>query len=80
MPKLLSVTFVALVTLCLSGIAAADSIAETFTCTVEEGKKIANARITVWHNDVLIHDDVELENKGTGDDTIVLDNYRGADP
>ncbi len=31
----------------------------------EEGKKVANARITVRHNGVLIHDDVELP-KGTG--------------
>jgi len=26
-------------------------------------KKVKNARITVWHNGVLIHNDVELENK-----------------
>ncbi len=44
MKKLLPVTFVALVTLCLSGIAAADSIAETFTCEVVEGKKIEDVQ------------------------------------
>jgi len=27
------------------------------------GKKVENARITVWHNGVLIHDDVELQDK-----------------
>jgi len=27
------------------------------------GKKVENARITVWHNGVLIHNDVELQNK-----------------
>lgn len=31
----------------------------------EEDKKVANARITVYHNGVLIHDDVEMA-KGTG--------------
>jgi hypothetical protein len=31
----------------------------------ENGKKVANARISVRHNGVLVHDDVELE-KGTG--------------
>lgn len=30
-----------------------------------EGKKVRNARITVWQNGVMIHDDVELP-KGTG--------------
>jgi len=44
MKKSLSVTFVALVTLCLSGIAAADSITETWTCKVEEGKKIEDVQ------------------------------------
>jgi hypothetical protein len=28
--------------------------------TFESGKKVANARLTVFHNGVLIHDDVEL--------------------
>ena len=44
MKKLLPVTFVALLTLCLSGIAAADSIAETWTCEVKEGKKIEDVQ------------------------------------
>lgn len=44
MKKLLTVTFVAIVSLCLSGIAAADSIAETWTCKVEEGKKIEDVQ------------------------------------
>lgn len=44
MKKLLPATFVALVTLCLSGIAAADSIAETWTCKVDEGKKIEDVQ------------------------------------
>jgi hypothetical protein len=26
-------------------------------------RKIKNAQITIWHNGVLIHNDVELENK-----------------
>jgi len=29
----------------------------------ERGRKISNARLTVWHNDVLIHDDVEVTAK-----------------
>ena len=33
--------------------------------TFEDGKKVANARITTFHNGVKIHNDVELE-KGTG--------------
>lgn len=46
MKKLLSATLVALVTLCLSGVATADSIAETWTCKVEEGKKIEDVQAT----------------------------------
>jgi hypothetical protein len=46
MKKLLPVTLVALVTLCLSGIASADSIAETWTCEVKEGKKIEDVQAT----------------------------------
>jgi hypothetical protein len=44
MKQLLPVTFVALFTLCLSGIAAADSIAETWTCKLKEGKKIQDVQ------------------------------------
>ena len=44
MKKLLPVTFVALCTLCLSGIAAADSIVETWTCEVKDGKKIEDVQ------------------------------------
>lgn len=44
MKWLLPVTFVTLFTLCLSGIAAADSIAETWTCKVKEGKKIEDVQ------------------------------------
>ena len=44
MKKLLSVTFVALFTLSLSGIAAADGIAESWTCKVKEGKKIEDVQ------------------------------------
>ena len=44
MKKLLPVTFVALVTLCLSGIAAADSVVETWTCKVNEDKKIEDVQ------------------------------------
>jgi hypothetical protein len=31
-----------------------------------QGRKLANARITVWHNGVLIHDNVEIPNKTGG--------------
>lgn len=31
-----------------------------------EGRKQANARVSVWHNGVLIHDDVEIPNKTGG--------------
>ena len=56
MKKLLTATFVALVTLCLSGIAAADSIVETWTCEVDEDKKIEdvqaiNSKWLKWVND-----------------------------
>lgn len=44
MKKPLTAATVALVTLCLSGIATADSIAETFTCKVAEGKKIEDVQ------------------------------------
>ncbi len=55
MKKLLSVTFVALFTLSLSGIAAADGIAESWTCKVKEGKKIedvqaVNSKWLKWVN------------------------------
>ena len=55
MKKLLPATLVAIVTLCLSGIATADSIAEVFTCKVEEGKKIedvqaVNSKWLKWIN------------------------------
>ena len=55
MKKLLSVTFVALFTLCLNGIAAADGIAESWTCKVKEGKKIedvqaVNSKWLKWVN------------------------------
>jgi hypothetical protein len=46
MKKLLSGTFIALVTLCLSGIATADSIAEAWTCELKEGKSIEDVQAT----------------------------------
>ena len=46
MKKLLSGAFVALVTLCLSGIATADSIAEAWTCELKEGKSIEDVQAT----------------------------------
>ena len=56
MKKLLTATFIALVTLCLSGIAAADSIVETWTCEVNDDKKIEdvqaiNSKWLKWVND-----------------------------
>ena len=56
MKKLLSVIFVALVAVCLGGVAVADSIAETWTCKVEEGKEIedvqaSNSKWLKWVND-----------------------------
>jgi hypothetical protein len=55
MNRLLPGTFVALFSLCLSGIAAADSIAETWTCQVKEGKKLedvlaVNSKWLEWVN------------------------------
>ncbi len=44
MKKLIPGAFIALVTLCLSGIAAADSIAETWTCEIKEGKSIEDVQ------------------------------------
>lgn len=32
----------------------------------ETGKKITNARISVWHNGVLVHNDIEIPNKTGG--------------
>ena len=46
MNKLFIGAFVALVTLCLSGIATADSIAETWTCEVKDGKSIEDVQAT----------------------------------
>lgn len=46
MKKLLLGAFVTLVTLFLSGIATADSIAETWTCEVKEGKSIEDVQAT----------------------------------
>lgn len=34
--------------------------------TFANGKKVENARITVWHNGVIVHDDVEMTKGGTG--------------
>jgi len=55
MKKQLLGAFVALVTLCLSGIAAADGIVEAWTCTVKEGKSIedvqaVNSKWLEWIN------------------------------
>jgi hypothetical protein len=55
MNRLLPVTFVAIFTLGLSGIAAADTIAETWTCEVKEGKTIEdvqaiNSKWVEWVN------------------------------
>ncbi len=46
MKNLLAGAFVALITLCLSGIAMADSIAEVWTCEVKEGKSIEDVQAT----------------------------------
>ena len=46
MKKHLSGAFVALAALCLSGIATADGIAESWTCEVKEGKSIEDVQAT----------------------------------
>ncbi len=46
MKKLLPGAFVALVSLCLSSIAMADSVAEVWTCEVKEGKTIEDVQAT----------------------------------
>jgi len=46
MNKLLLGAFVTLITLFLSGIATADSVAETWTCEVKEGKSIEDVQAT----------------------------------
>lgn len=46
MKKLLPGVFVAFVALCLSGIASADNIAETWTCKLKEGKSIEDVQAT----------------------------------
>lgn len=55
MKNLIPATLVALATLCLSGMAVADSVAETWTCEVKEGKEIkdvqaANSKWLKWIN------------------------------
>ena len=44
MKKLIPATLIAFVSLCLTGIAMADSIAESWTCTVKEGKTIEDVQ------------------------------------
>ena len=56
MKKLIPATFVALVAFCFSGLAMADSIAESWTCKVKEGKTIEdvqakNSEWLKWIND-----------------------------
>ena len=46
MKKRLTGAFVALALLCLTGIAMADSIAETWTCTLKDGKTIEDVQAT----------------------------------
>ena len=46
MKKRLTGAFVAIVALCLCGIAAADSIAETWTCKLKDGKSIEDVQAT----------------------------------
>jgi hypothetical protein len=84
MKKLLPVTFVALCTLCLSGIAAADSIVETWTCEVKDGKKIEdvqaiNSQWLKWVNDHVegggITSSVGESVVGNSDRFIFVDTY-----
>jgi hypothetical protein len=56
MKKLVSGAFVAIITLCLSGVAFADSIVETWTCEVNDEKTIEDVQATnskwlKWIND-----------------------------
>ncbi len=56
MKKLLPGAFVAIAALCLSGIASADNIAETWTCKLKDGKEIedvqaANSKWLKWINE-----------------------------
>jgi len=59
MQKLLPVTFIAIVTVCLSSIAIADSITETATCKVEDGMTIEDvqAKNSEWLKWVNAHVD-----------------------
>lgn len=55
MKKSLSGAFVAIAALCLTGIASADNIAETWSCKLKEGKEIedgqaANSKWLEWIN------------------------------
>ena len=84
MKKLLPATLVALVTLCLSGIATADSIAELYTCKVEEGKKIedvqaVNSKWLKWINAHVdgggITSSVGTSIVGSTDTFIFIDSY-----
>ena len=84
MKKLLPVTFVALCALCLSGIAAADSIVETWTCEVKDGKKIEdvqaiNSQWLKWVNDHVegggITSSVGESVVGNSDRFIFVDTY-----
>ena len=84
MKKLLSGALVALVTLCLSGIVAADGIAETWTCELKEGKSIEDVQATnskwlKWINDHVegggISSSVGTTVVGNATIFIFVDNY-----